>query len=237
MNNRQLLLKDDPSEYIIYHPYPCQALPLQILDIPDDGYQIVSIDPGIKHFAIRIERRFRTGFVETIYMNKFDFTEYGETSERTGTTKVNPAILSTATSVLQQLLPYMYETRLIAIERQMGLNYKSSRIFQHVLTFYLLHVPNFKYPCIITDIWPKLKGKMMGAPKGLNKNGLKTWSIEKALQILSWRNDQAAINIIKSHRGKSKTKADDLADTVVQIEGLSKLLGGPITPEPHSICL
>ena len=134
-------------------------------DIPDDGCQCVSIDPAIKNFAIRIEKRYRTGYIETIQMIKVDFSQYGDTSESTGTTVVDPRILSAATNVLNILLSIMQETRIVGIERQMAINYKSSRIFQHVLTYFLVMVTTFRHPCIIMDISSKLKGKILGAPK------------------------------------------------------------------------
>lgn len=237
MNGRQIKVKDDTSDYSIYYPYPCYQLPPIGQDIPDEGCLCVSIDPAIKNFALRIEIRYRTGDVKTVYMIKVDFSQYGDVSETTGTTTVDPRILAAATSVLNALLPIMQDSRIVGIERQMAINYKSSRIFQHVLSYFLIMVTTFRYPCIIIDISPKLKGKMLGAPKGLNYSELKQWSIEKSLQILGWRNDQIAIQIIKQHRGKSKTKADDLADTINQMEAWFILVGGVHTVEPQDLNL
>ena len=232
MNGRQLSLREDPTEFVVYNPYPCHTLPAFTFEnIPDTGVLIVSIDPGIKNFAVRVERRYRTGYVETVYMNKIDFTQYGETSERTGTTRINPAILTSLTQFLRALLPYVREAQLIVIERQMGINYKSSRIFQHVLTFFLCSAPE----CLIMDVWPKLKGKMLDAPKGCKGADLKAWGIAKALQLLEWRNDKVGIEIILHHKGKAKTKADDLADTVIQVEALCKYCGWVTTSEVRSL--
>lgn len=235
MNGKQIKIKDDTTDYIVYFPYPCHQLPPIGQDIPDEGCQCISIDPAIKNFALRIEKRYRTGYIETIQMIKVDFSQYGDVSESTGTTTVDPRILAAATSVLNALLPAMQDSRIVGIERQMAINYKSSRIFQHVLTYFLVMVTTFRYPCIIMDISPKLKGRMLGAPKGLNYTGLKEWSVEKSLEISSWRNDQKAIQIIKQHRGKSKTKADDLADTVNQIEAWFMLMNGIYTKPPQDL--
>lgn len=232
MNKKQIKVKDDTTDYVIYYPFPCTELPPIGLNIPDEGCQCVSIDPAIKNFALRIEKRYRTNYIETIYFVKVDFSQYGDVSESTGTTVINPQILSAATSLLISLLPFLNETRIVGIERQMAVNYKSSRIFQHILTFFLMAVRSFKYYCVVMDISPKLKGKVLGAPKGLSYNGLKEWSINKSLEILSWRNDQIGIKIIMEHRGKSKTKADDLADTVNQIESWFILMGGVYTQAP-----
>jgi hypothetical protein len=237
MNANKVKVKDDATDYIIYYPYPCYKLPPIGQDIPDEGCQCVSIDPAIKNFALRIEKRYRTGYIETIQMIKVDFSQYGDVSESTGTTAVDPRILAAATSILNSLLPIFQENRIVGIERQMAVNYKSSRIFQHILTYFLIMVTTFRYPCIIMDISPKLKGKVLGAPKGLNYNGLKEWSIEKAIQILTWRNDQVALKIILQHRGKSKTKADDLADTINQIEAWFILVEGVHTQSPQDLTL
>lgn len=233
MNGRQIKIKDETSDYIIYYPFPCYQLPPIGQDIPDEGCQCVSIDPAIKNFALRIEKRYRTGNIITIEMIKVDFSKYGDVSESTGTTTVDPRILAAATSFLNSLLPIMQDSRIVGIERQMAINYKSSRIFQHILTYFLIMVSTFRYPCIIMDISPKLKGKILGAPKGLNYSGLKEWSINKSLEISKWRNDQIAIQIIKHHKGKSKTKADDVADTINQIEAWFILMGGIHTIPPQ----
>lgn len=233
MNGRQVKVKDDNTDYVIYYPYPLTYSPPISTDIPDEGCQVVSIDPAIKNFALRIEKRYRTSFVETVYMVKVDFSQYGDVSESTGTTTIDPRIIAAATSLFMQCLPLFQDTRIVMIERQMAVNYKATRMFQHILTFFLMVVSTFKYPCIIMDISPKLKGRVLGAPKGINHAQMKVWGIEKALEILAWRNDQVAIQIIKQHRGKSKTKADDLADTIIQAEAWFILLGGVHTQPPR----
>ena len=232
MNTRTIKVKDDNRDFVIYHPYPCEHLPPVVQDIPDEGCQCISIDPAINNFAIRIEKRHHSGLIETIKMLKIDFEQYGDVSESTGTSIVNPKILAAVIHALSELQDIIKYTKIIAIERQMAVNYKSTRIFQHILTYFLVMVTTFEYPCIIIDISPKLKGKILGASKKLNHHEIKKWSIEKCMNILSWRNDQAAIEIIKQHRGKSETKADDLADTVIQIEAWFILVGGIYTKPP-----
>lgn len=235
MNGRQVKVKDDSTDYVIYHPYPLTYSPPLGSDIPDEGCQIISIDPAIKNFALRVEKRYRTNFIETIYMTKVDFSQYGDVSESTGTTTIDPRIIAAATSLLMQCLPMFQETRIVIIERQMAINYKATRMFQHILTFFMMVVSTFKYPCVIMDVSPKLKSRILGAPKGLNHTQIKAWGIDKALEILTWRNDRIAIQIIEQNRGKSKTKADDLADTVIQVEAWFILVGGVHTQKPELI--
>lgn len=232
MDGRKIHVKDDPTNYVIYYPFPCLSLPPIGDDIPDGGCQTLSIDPAPKNFALRIEKRYRNGYIEPIYMDKIDFSQYGDASETTGTTVVDPRMLAAITHYVQALLPIMKETRIVAIERQLAKNYKATRIFQHLLTYFVMVVPSFTHPCIVVDICTKLKGKILGAPKGLNHYGLKKWGIEKAIELLTWRNDQWSLQVINHHRGKSETKADDMADTIIQMEAWFILVGGISTQHP-----
>lgn len=242
MNIRKIKVKDEKEDYTCYYPYPCTRLPV----ISSDGLQTTSIDIAIKHFAIRIEKRFPNGSIELLYFNKIDFrepisatssatsststsivaTNKDDESESKGTTKISPAILNRITEFLTSLLPAYYNApeSVIGIERQMAINYKATRIFQHVLSFFMIHAPYFKNYCMIVDINPQLKGNILGAPRKLTYNELKTWSIDKAIEILRQRGDSISITILQTHRGKTKTKADDLADTVVQMEAWIRLV-------------
>lgn len=225
MHTRKVKVKEEKSDYICYYPYPCSRLPI----INENGCYFTSIDIAIKAFAIRIEKRFSNGNIELLYFNKLDFrdSENGEIeTENKGTTKINPSILSKINIFLNSLLSVFYNApeSLICIERQMAINYKSTRIFQHVLTFFMIHAPHFKNYCMIVDVNPQLKGRIHDAPKRLTYNELKAWSISKAIEILQRRNDNISLSVLSFHQGKSKTKADDLADTVIQLEALIQVL-------------
>lgn len=220
-------IKDDSSDYHIYYPCPLSVMPpVQSHEIPSDGCVCVSIDPAVATFAFRIERRYANSYVETIYMHKLDFKNYDNVTKTGGTTQIDPRILTNVTQFLESMLPYMQEARIVALERQMAINYKATRIFQHTLTYFMLKAPTFTYPCIVMDISAKLKGRMLNAPKNLNYNGLKEWGIDKALELLKIRGDTFALETLKYHRGKTKTKADDLADTVIQMEAWFILVNG-----------
>jgi hypothetical protein len=232
MYGKQSNIKDDSSDYHIYYPCPLQELPPIGNDIPPEGCLCVSIDPAIATFAFRIERRYANSHVETICMDKLDFKNYDNTNKSSGSTRIDPRILTDVLAYLNRMLPYMLDARIIVIERQLSVNYKATRIFQHILTFFMMTAPTFNHSCVVMDILTKVKGKVLGAPKNLNYNGLKAWGIEKAIQLLEWRNDQFALDVIKYHKGKSKTKADDLADTVIQIEAWFILVNGVHTSTP-----
>ena len=235
MEGRKIQVKDDPTNYVVYYPFPCHSAPPIGDEIPEGGCQTVSIDPAPKNFAIRIEKRYRTGYIEPIYMETVNFSQYGDASESTGTTVIDPRMIAAISHYILSLFPIMKESRIIGIERQLAKNYKATRIYQHLLTLFTMIIPFFNYYCILIDISPKLKGKILGAPKGLNYNGLKKWGIEKSIELLTWRNDQWSLQLINHHRGRSETKGDDLADTVIQMEAWFILVGGISTRPPQAV--
>lgn len=237
MNARRVTVKEEKSPYIIYYPSPCYQLPPIGSDIPDEGCQTVSIDIGWVNFAIRIEVRYRGGLIKPIYFSKIDFTQYGTVTKKGETTGVDPQILNAILDLLKTLLPTMQDTRIVGIERQLGFVYQNTRIFQHVLTFFMLYASSFKYPCIVMDIDSRLKSRMLNAPKGLRGNDLKQWAIEKAIEILGWRNDLTSIQMIRKDRRKTKTKGDDLSDTVIQMEAWFLLNNGIVTTAPQILYL
>jgi len=237
MNSRVITVKDDRSDYIIYYPYPCTALPPIGPDIPPEGCQCLSIDPAIKTFSITIEKRYAHGYIETIYMANLDFSPYGDVNESTGTTAVSPGILAAITAVIQQLLTWISECRLIVVERPLAKNYKTSRVYQHLLTYFSAIAPTFKHYCLVMDVSPKLKGRVLGAPPHLNYNGLKAWAVDKAIELYTWRGDQTALNFILAWKKKGKTAASDPSDAAIQLEALLIALGGVHTAPPLTILL
>ena len=220
MNKYRVKVRDENADYIIYHPAVCKNFPPHILNYPETGMTSVSIDVGIRNFAIRVETRYPDNKVLPVYMNKVDFKPYGDATETTGTTAVNPEILTACTDFLNGIMIYMKDAHLIGIERQLGQNYKSSRMFQHTLTYFLVKIDMFNNSPILCDISSKVKSKYLCAPKGLTSYQLKKWSVDVALDICEKRGDQWTIDRLLSVRGKTGTKADDMADTLVQMEAL-----------------
>jgi len=240
--------KEDKSAYILYYQPPATTSPpigFQCGKIPDDGYIRISIDPAIKNFGIRIENRLPNDQITPLYFYRINFMEVYPDSEskppkpgkksKSEVARVNPQILDAVLQLFIQLFPLIRQSRLVVIERQPPFNYQSTRIFQHILTWFLMMVGQFEYPCWIYDVNSGLKGEIFGAPKGLTYTQLKEWDIETALAVLAQRGDQESINVIRHHRGKTKTKSDDLADTVIQVEALVIRLGGRSICYPASL--
>lgn len=218
MNARAQLIKDDSSSFVLFTPEE------DLLSLISGDCQTVSIDPAPKNFALRIEKRLTTGEIQVIYMDRMDFSNHGDASESTGSTTVDPRMLIAITTHLDSLEPWMKQSQIVAVERQLAKNYKATRIFQHLITYFMLRLPSYEGRCALIDLSPKLKGKLLEAPKGLNYTGLKKWGVEKAMEILEQRGDEWSLQKLKSRKGKSVTKADDLADTIIQMEAWFKMM-------------
>ena len=231
MNNRGITVTDEKSDFIIYFPIPCSRLLPMGTDIPPEGCQIFSIDPAPKTFSIWAEKRYAHGYIQNVFRGKYDFSAYGNVNETNGTTGIGPGILAAITLLLQSIHALISESKFIIIERPLAKNYITTRIYQHLLTYFTLMAPTFKYHAIVMDISPKLKGKMLGAPPHITYYGLKSWAVDKAIELLTYRGDQESLEYILSWKKKGKTKAADQADAAIQIEAFFKLLGG-ITTQP-----
>lgn len=177
MFRANLKTKDDKSNYIFYSGDSENVLK-NILE--QDQVQTMSIDIGVKNFACRIERRYKNGNIIPIYFGKIDFRD----DDVSNTTKVNPKILNNVYNFFCDHWNLLYECQIIGIERQLAINYKATRIFQHVLTILTLFKDINQFyneNVIIFDINSKFKGKILNAPKEVN---IKTWSVEKAIELL-----------------------------------------------------
>lgn len=185
----------------------------------DDFYQVVSIDPASVNYALRIERRYATGKIVTLVFTKTSL-------------RGDENVFTTLTNFLDQFTQHYTETHMVIIERQLPQNYKATRIAQHTLTYFLLRKDMVRKPFIV-EVDPQLKGRQLGATKGISSKQLKAWAVEKARELLTIRNDTVALTIMQSFR----TKQDDLADTVCQIEGLFSFWNLPLTAPPRKVTL
>jgi hypothetical protein len=165
-------------------------------------FQIVSIDIGTKNYAIRVERR-KNGIVECLIFDKVDVS-----SENVNVCEVYQNV----TDFLDGYTEILKSSKLILIEKQLKVNYKATRIMQHTLTYFalLLKHNNAK----IYEVDPKLKGKILGVPKGIKNKELKKWASSKARKILEERNEDFSLGVLNFFMKKQ----DDLADTICQIE-------------------
>lgn len=181
------------SSYCVIHT-------IQPPNITKNQIRLISIDPGIKNFSIRIETR-KDSSINT------------ELFERVN---LQGNILINLTRYLDQYLFRFRESDIIIIEKQLTKNSPLIRVSQHVLSYFVIKLLDIH--SIILEIDPKAKTRLLNAPK-LDKRKIKTWSIITAIQILQERKDILSLSILEKEK-----KKDDLADTVCQSEALFKIL-------------
>jgi hypothetical protein len=180
-----------------------------------DGFlKIVSIDPAIRNYCIRIENRYFDGKIDTLAYERVDLS--GGEELYVGNYCV---FYNNLNSFLLSFEELWSDADFIIIERQMRFNVNSTKIMQHTISFFMSELRKSLYFPIIIEVDPKLKNKYLEAPRNLNKNGYKKFTVEKVKEILTERGDEKSLNILK----RSKKK-DDLADVVAQIEAISIML-------------
>ena len=219
--------KPDSNEFTAYNPH---TLDLNSRDWPE-VIQVISIDPGIRNLALRVESRgIRNNFpIKTVIFDKLHIKE----EERKLIGNIDQLYLL-ITHFLDQYLDIFKKCHIFIIERQLPTNYKAVRISQHILTYFLIQLKDITPSLpMIFEIDPKLKGKELGVSKHLNERGLKQWAIEKCKEMMTKRRDYEGLEILEKH----KKKADDLSDTTIQIEALFSFQGWPLTTEIVSLKL
>jgi hypothetical protein len=167
---------------------------------------IVSLDPAMKNFAVGIEERKWGEKGSSIALFKF--------AVRTIATDRCQSFCLDFIKEMDECAEWWPHIHLVILENQMKVNSNASRIAQHALTYFLFRCPN----AIVVEINPKLKGRILGAPK-LKYSELKKWSIGEARKILAERNDAFGLGKLR------KGKLDDLADVICETEAFMEYLG------------
>lgn len=193
---------------------------------PDIGrkitFKIVSIDPAKKNIGFRIEERnFCNHHIKTIVWDKKNLVDDDAPQ--------SDLFYLRLVLYLEQFDHEVKDADLIIFERQLSINSQSLSVSYSILSYYLSKFPHIP----IADVDPHLKGWMLGAPKGLNKYGLKQWAVEAAYDLLMTRRDEVGLAIMNGFK-KKKQKLDDLADSLIMIEALCILWGYPKTTVPQA---
>lgn len=189
-----------------------------------DVINIISIDPGIRNLAIRVESRGLRDSnhpVKTLVFDKLRISENDRKLEEN-----IDKLYFLVNNFLDQYLEIFKSCHILIIERQLPMNLKAVRISQHIISYFMFHLKNIPSLPMIFEIDAKLKGRELGASTHLNERGIKQWSIDHCKELLEKRKDQVAIDILKKHK-----KKDDLSDCVCQIEALFSFQGWPLTSE------
>ena len=238
----------DKQPFTLYHPN--NGRPESDRVWTQNYYQVVSIDPSIKNFGFRVERRhivhhsgsISSGPIVPLSFQRIAFGPPPVKKKRNAEGKLVPiepepdpngpvTLYSEVTDYLDQHMDAFLETHFFIIERQLPHNYRAVRIAQHVISYLLDRLKSAPLMPIILEIDSKLKSRQLGCPRGLNERQNKLWLISKALDLCRTRGDTASFNLITREK-----KKDDLADTICQIEATFILLHLPatvaITPRP-----
>jgi len=189
-----------------------------------DVVKVISIDPGIRNLAIRVESRgIRDNQpIKTVVFDKLKISD----ADRTIEDNVDK-LYHLVTTFLDKYLHIFKTCHILIIERQLPMNLKAVRISQHLITYFMLNlkdiVPNL---AMIFEIDSKMKGRELGASTHLNERGLKQWSIDHCKSLLVKRQDYEGLDILSKQK-----KKDDVADCVCQIEAFFSFQGWPLTKE------
>lgn len=203
----------DKTPYTVYYPHTLPAVNRRWIQ---DYTQVISIDPARKNYAMRVERRFKNGKIIPVV---FDKTEIEDIVEENDYIICNT--FQKLTYFLDKYASVYEDCHYVIVERQLPQNYKATRIAQHTLSYFSLKLFNKPLLPSLIEVDPKLKGKMLGAPKGITDKQLKTWAIEKARDILTKRSDEYSLSVLNYF----SRKQDDLSDTVCQAEALFQYWG------------
>ncbi len=189
-------------------------------------YRVVSIDPGEKNLAIRIEKRsYDARNITTEIFDKHNLYDYSLINPDNDKECKTP-IYDMCNKIFDQYMRYFITSHIIIIERQLPQNYRAVRISQSLITYFLITLKNSSLYPMIYEINNKLKTKQLDAPPNLTDKMTKKWAIELCMLILKKRGDDVSLQIIEK---APKRKQDDLSDTVVQIEALFRYFGYPTT--------
>lgn len=227
---KKVAQKERPTQYkgslfSIHNPYTPELLKTRYWT--GDYYQFIAIDPAIENFGFRVERRYVNGNIVGEVLFRAQFTGVDELTKK----KVNVdkmtlenIVINECTEFLDDFDEYYDDTHFILIEQQMIENWYSTRIMQHVITYFIMMFRDGhrgQLP-IIAEVHSKLKGDQLGYTKrsGLS---LKEWAVVRTKELLEVRKDRFSLKMIED----AGTKKDDMSDVVVMIEAFCRYLDIP----------
>lgn len=228
---REKPTKHKGSLFTIHNPYP------ENIDRKwkTDYYQFISIDPAVENFGFRIEKRYLDGKITGEVLLKTKFTITNEINGKrkkvnVDKTTLENVVIDECTKFLDQYDEYYDNTHFILVEQQMIENWYSTRVMQHVLTYFIMTFRNGRglYPLII-EVNSKLKGAQLGYNRrsGLN---LKEWAVVRAIELLEQRDDKFSLDVISKLK-----KKDDVSDVVIQIEAFCRYINlEPFTEDKYT---
>lgn len=101
----------------------------------------------------------------------------------------------------------------VLIENQMTISKKMYRVYQHMLSYFLIRYHGRGTP-IVYEVDPKFKTSGLGAPRFTKKDGAKAnkkWAVAKAWSLCHDRRDTYSLELLRQCGVKAR---EDLADTI-----------------------
>jgi hypothetical protein len=194
--------------------------------------KIISIDPGITHFCLRVEERLGTDTLKTLQFIKTNIGDRSKLKKKGVSNNMEQNGLLGDCCVAQHVderyavafnEPFRVYGRLtrlldeidlsgvhvVVVESQMLINYKMTRLGQHIIGYFIQRSLREQLTPLIVEVEPRLK-TMHLKPKPLD---VKKWAVENAREIASRRGDIEGLKLLEQ-----KGKVNDFADTLVQVE-------------------
>ena len=180
--------QDYKSVYVAHNPH---TIPLIKRRWPD-RIRIISIDPGISHFCLRVEERSTTkhDIIKTLLHDKIGLKKEEQELDQDNVCSLYTFILP----FLEQNKELFKTCHVVIVEKQLPINYRALRMSQHVLTYFMMLLRNVEPSLpIFIEVMPTLKGRELGAPPHINEKGIKIWAVEKAIELLTIREDKKGL--------------------------------------------
>lgn len=168
-----------------------------------------SIDPGVVHLGIRIEKKDKYGTSFIIYELKQFFNDKKSKNREKVT-------LIEIMNYIDSIKDILSLCDLILIERQLGLNRDAEPVMFSLLSYFIILLKNNDLKSIICLVSPKLKSKVFCDLTGLKTKKLKLETVKVTKKIFKKRKEKSSLKIIR--QAEREAKADDVADPVVMIE-------------------
>jgi hypothetical protein len=179
-----------------------------------DHYMVVSCDPAVRNFALRIEKRYKSGEIVMIDCEKFDLADTPERSR-----------YEILYDHFDRFRDKFRDVHIFVCERQLPKNFDARQIAQHAMSYFIgMRHETRIYNPVILDISSKNKGYQLGVPPKCPPPLLKKWAILRAAELFKARKDEKSYELLETYK-----KKDDISDTAVQIEALFRMLKLPLT--------
>lgn len=184
-----------------------------IIPSQDKSIIVITIDPGIKHLALRIAKKNIDNTIETLFFRRADMYTYeGHNPKLMDSLDPNffTNYYNNTFKFLNSIKEALCDSHFIVFESQIIDNPDMVRISLFIVGILSSIIKDKGFRPLVIEFDPKLKSKLLGAPK-MTKNELKKWCIPIALQYCQEKSDpnRDLIEFLES-----KQKRDDIADTI-----------------------